>query len=303
MSKGIDVSEFQPNIDWAKVRTAGIEFAMLRAGYGNNHIDGEFIRNATGCTASGIPFGVYWFSYALTADDAAREAAQCIASVKPYNVAYPIAYDLEYDSVTYAKKNGVTMDKTLATACAKAFCEAVKAAGYTPAVYMNCDYSKNMFDLSQLPCDIWYAYYQPEPDRTGISIWQCANNGSVDGISGRVDMDISYKDYGAAVSAAPAATTETSASVSAPDYPLPSGYYFGPKSGPVCSVSGYYSHREDLRTWQQRMADRGWTIDADGLYGDQTADVARKFQSEKGLEVDGKIGPQTWAAAWTEPIT
>jgi len=89
----------------------------------------------------------------------------------------------------------------------------------------------------------------------------------------------------------------------APAFPLPWNWYFGPKSGPRESVSGYYSHREDLRRWQQRMRDRGWTINPDGLYGDQTGDVAEAFQREKGLTVDRKIGPATWAAAWTAPVT
>lgn len=89
----------------------------------------------------------------------------------------------------------------------------------------------------------------------------------------------------------------------APAFPLPAGHYFGPAEGPVQSVSGYYSHREDLRRWQQRMADRGWPIKPDGLYGDQTGDVAEAFQREKGLTPDRLIGPATWAAAWTAPIT
>jgi len=91
----------------------------------------------------------------------------------------------------------------------------------------------------------------------------------------------------------------------APPFPLPAGHYFGPRD-PVTnkrSVSGYFSHRENLRRWQQRMRDRGWQITADGLYGNQTRNVARAFQAEKGLVVDGLIGPQTWRAAWEEPIT
>lgn len=91
--------------------------------------------------------------------------------------------------------------------------------------------------------------------------------------------------------------------VPAPAYPLAPGYYFGPKAGPVQSVSGYYSHRADLRRWQQRMRDRGWDITVDGLYGPQTAKVAHAFQAEKGLVADGLIGPVTWATAWTAPIT
>jgi hypothetical protein len=91
--------------------------------------------------------------------------------------------------------------------------------------------------------------------------------------------------------------------VPAPPFPLPRGWYFGPKSGPEESVSGFYSHREDLRRWQQRMKDRGWAINPDGLYGSETAGVAHAFQVEKHLDMDSLIGPETWAAAWTAPIT
>lgn len=89
----------------------------------------------------------------------------------------------------------------------------------------------------------------------------------------------------------------------APRYPLPRGSYFGPKSGPVESVSGYYSHRSDLARWQRRMRQRGWSIGVDGLYGPETKRIARAFQKEKGLGVDGLIGPETWAAAWTYEVT
>lgn len=94
-----------------------------------------------------------------------------------------------------------------------------------------------------------------------------------------------------------------SAQPEAPPYPLPSGWYFGPRSGPRSSVSGFHGHGDDLAVWQQRMADRGWRIDVDGRYGPQTAGVALAFQLEKGLAADSLIGPETWAAAWTAPIT
>lgn len=77
---------------------------------------------------------------------------------------------------------------------------------------------------------------------------------------------------------------------------------FGPKTGPDHYVSGYYSHTADLQRWQQQMAHRGWRIGVDGKYGPNTAEIARKFQAEKGLGVDGLIGPQTWAAAWLAPM-
>lgn len=91
----------------------------------------------------------------------------------------------------------------------------------------------------------------------------------------------------------------------APAFPLPAGSYFGPRF-PLSnrsSVSGFYSHRGDLMRWQQRMKDRGWPIDPDGLYGDQTGDVTEAFQREKGLVPDRRIGPATWRAAWDLPVT
>lgn len=97
----------------------------------------------------------------------------------------------------------------------------------------------------------------------------------------------------------------------APLFPLRPGWYFGPWDGPTESVSGFVVRRrrivgrnphDGLRSWQNQMQVRGWPIDPDGLYGDQTAEVATKFQREKGLGVDGKIGTQTWEAAWTAPV-
>lgn len=101
----------------------------------------------------------------------------------------------------------------------------------------------------------------------------------------------------------PKASTKGKPAAKAPAFPLPRGSYFGPKSGPASSVSGYYSHRADLKRWQQQMRKRGWSLTADGLYGPRTASVARSFQKDKGLARDGLIGASTWAAAFTEPVT
>ena len=90
----------------------------------------------------------------------------------------------------------------------------------------------------------------------------------------------------------------------APTFPLPSGHYFGPKSGPAESHSGYYNNDDDkFRPWQQQMKNRGWSISVDGLYGPETEEVCEQFQAEKGLSVDGLIGAQTWKTAWTSPVT
>lgn len=132
-----------------------------------------------------------------------------------------------------------------------------------------------------------------------LRTFQAENGLTVDGIDGPA----TWAALDNTQPAAPPATDTAQPTPQAPTFPLPDGSYFGPKSGPARSVSGYYSHEEDLRAWQQRMKDRGWRLDADGRYGPDTKRVATAFQQQKGLTVDGLIGPDTWAAAWTTPIT
>lgn len=194
-AKGIDVSSHQGRIDWDRVKAAGIEFAIIRAGYGNNYIDTQFRRNISECNRLGIPCGAYWFSYALNVDQARREARQIIAAVKPYVLEYPVCFDLEYDTIRYAKQQGVAIGKTQATAHAEAFLAEVEAAGYYAMNYANRDYLINMFNMAKLRrYDLWYAFWAATKDRD-CGIWQYSSRGRVTGISGNVDMNIAHKDY------------------------------------------------------------------------------------------------------------
>ena len=203
--KGIDVSKWQGTVDWEKVKASGIEFAMLRAGYGQGNMDPQFERNASECTRLGIPFGVYWFSYACTADMARREAQFCMDAADKYKLQYPMAFDFEYDSVDNAADKGVSVTKELASSMARAFCDEVKAGGYYPMVYANPNYLAAYFD-ADIPkeFDIWLAKWprdpQPEnePEQSG-GMWQYTSSGTVNGINGRVDMDAAYKDYPALI--------------------------------------------------------------------------------------------------------
>lgn len=203
--KGIDVSRWQGTVDWEKVKAGGIEFAMLRAGYGQGNIDAQFERNASECARLGIPFGVYWFSYAYTEDMARREAQFCMDAAGKYRLEYPMAFDFEYDSVDYASEKGVSVTKTLASAMARAFCEEVKSGGYYPMIYANPNYLAAYFD-AEIPeeYDIWLAQWprdpQPEtePEQAG-GMWQYTSSGTVSGIAGRVDLDAAYKDYPALI--------------------------------------------------------------------------------------------------------
>lgn len=212
--KGIDVSKWQGVIDWAKAKADGVEFAILRAGYGQNNIDEYFKRNADECTRLGIPFGVYWFSYAYNVDRAEREAQYCLDAVAPYKLSYPVAFDFEYDSVDYAKKKGVTITKTLASALARAFLGKIEEAGYYAVLYANADYLSRYFD-AELPkrYDTWLASWpsNPNPDNKPASaggLWQYTSKGAVDGISGNVDMNYAYYDYPSLIGYIPEPTPE-----------------------------------------------------------------------------------------------
>jgi len=199
--KGIDVSKWQGKIDWDKVKKAGIQFAIIRAGYGQNNIDEQFKRNISECNRLDIPCGVYWFSYALNPEMARQEARYCLEVIKPYRVEYPVCFDFEYDSVNYAAKKGVVITKELATAIADAFLNEVEKAGYYAMNYANKDYLTRMFDMTKLNrYDLWYAWWNKanKPDRD-CGIWQYTSDGQVDGIQGRVDMNIAYKDYPAII--------------------------------------------------------------------------------------------------------
>lgn len=198
---GIDVSKWQGVIDWDKVKAAGIEFAMLRAGYGQRNIDEQFYRNADECTRLGIPFGVYWFSYAYTEAMARREAEHCLEVVKPYKLSYPVAFDYEYDSYDYGVENGVAPTKTLISAMARAFLNKIEEAGYYGMLYANPNYLAQYFD-DDLPrrYDVWLAKWpknpqpEPKPSQAG-GMWQYTSSGNVNGIVGRVDMNYAYYDY------------------------------------------------------------------------------------------------------------
>ena len=134
---GVDVSQWQGTIDWEAAKAAGVQFAMLRAGFGRNNPDPQFERNITECNRLGIPCGIYWFSYAYTEDMAAKEAEYALAAVAKHTLEYPVAFDFEGDSADYAAKNGVVVTKPLVSALARAFCGRVSAAKYSPMVYTN----------------------------------------------------------------------------------------------------------------------------------------------------------------------
>ena len=190
---GIDVSDHNGKLDWATIKKAGISFAIVRTGYGTGYTDAYFKRNIEGALAQGIFVGVYHFSYALDAAGAKNEAAFVLKLLEPYTdkITLPVFYDFEYDTVSYAKKQGVTLGKESFNAHAVAFCETIRAAGYTPGVYYNLDYARNYVDKSRLGGYAqWYAQYAATASIDGWDFWQYSSSYTIPGCSGRFDVNV-----------------------------------------------------------------------------------------------------------------
>ena len=193
---GIDVSKWNGEIDWNKVKAAGVEFAIVRAGYrgsktGSLVEDPYFKANMKGAAASGIPVGVYHYSYAKSADDARLEADFMLELISGKQFEYPVVFDIE-DPGQEAYSNDVLTELTVA------FCEKIEEAGYYISIYSNADWFTNKLDLERLkPYDKWLAHWVKSPkwDNSFGGLWQYTDSGRVDGIETKVDMNISYRDY------------------------------------------------------------------------------------------------------------
>lgn len=196
---GVDVSTYQKDIDWQAVAADGIEFAILRLGYrgyteGGLFMDETFAQNLQGASDAGLEVGVYFFSQAITPEEAEAEAAYVLNAVAGYEIAYPIAFDWEPVAPGQgARTDG--LDNGALTRCADAFCAKVKAAGYRSAVYFNQSLGYLRYDLRELTeYDLWLAEYDSKPDfYYHFDLWQYTHTGRVAGIEGDVDLDLDLR--------------------------------------------------------------------------------------------------------------
>lgn len=193
---GIDVSKYQGNIDWQKVKESGVQFAILRLGlrgYGTGKLamDGTFYKNLKGAVSAGIQVGVYFFSQAITPQEAIEEADFCVAALQGQTIPYPIVYDWEpYDSSVDARTHG--LEDEVLTQCCKAFLDRVKELGYTPMLYANPTYFYRHLDMTELTgYPLWLAnYVEMTSFYYQYDIWQYSYTGTVPGIDGGVDLNI-----------------------------------------------------------------------------------------------------------------
>ena len=195
--KGIDVSADQGRIDFSKVKAAGIDFVIIRCGYGGDYEsqdDPYFERNVAECEKYGIPWGTYLYSYATNLEKAEGEFQHIMRLIQGKKPEYPVFLDME-DADGYKEKRDVS-DQMCVDIC-ELVCSRLEEAGYYAGIYANLYWLTRKIDSRKLDrFDKWLAQWAPNPtyDKP-FGMWQNSNDGAVDGISGRVDTDIAYKDY------------------------------------------------------------------------------------------------------------
>lgn len=304
--KGIDVSEFQGKIDWEKVKNDGIEFAILRCGYGmdfSNQDDVEYERNANECERLGIPYGVYLMSYANTVEKARSEAKHVLRLIEGRKISLGVWYDIE-DNGTSGAINKETLTNIINT-----FCNTIKNAGYKVGVYANLNWLENKIEKTiKDNYDIWVAQYYSKCEYEGKYImWQHTSSGKVNGISTNVDMNILYEDL-------PVinnndnnnSKTNNSEIVKSLQRALNQDYNCGLDVdgiiGPLTTKAvnnnmvRNFTVGEFARWVQERLIAKGYSLNefgVDGRYGDESEKKVKEFQANCGIDVDGIVGINT----------
>ena len=189
---GLDVSEFQGDIDFDRVKKAGVEFVYIRVGRGggvgkNPVLDKKFKKNIEGFNKAGIKVGVYFFSYSVSKKEILRDAKWVVKQLKKYKVDLEVAYDFE-DWTDYHEYN---LSFYHLTEIANTFNDYMKKNGYNGMLYSSKYYLENIWFEQNYP--VWLAHYTDKTDYKGkYKVWQICENGKIDGIKNQVDINIRY---------------------------------------------------------------------------------------------------------------
>ena len=194
---GIDVSKWNGNIDWNAVKNSGISYVIIRCGYRGSTTgamieDPKFKSNIQGALNAGLKVGIYFFSQAVNEVEAVEEASMTIGLIKKYKISYPVFLDVEPSG---GRADGI--DRNTRTKVIKAYCETIRNSGYTAGVYANKTWLESYMNAGELSkYKIWLAQYNTAPTYGGkYDMWQYSSKGSVAGISGHTDMNLSYMGY------------------------------------------------------------------------------------------------------------
>lgn len=198
---GIDVSVFQDDIDWKKVKADGIDFVIMRAGFrgwgaGKVVQDSKFEEYYKGATEAGLEVGVYFYSQAITVEEAEEEAEFIIELLKTHPITGPVAFDIEGSYTDESRVNDPTITNQDRTDFANAFCLKIREAGYVPHIYTYLSYAYEKLCMEQLTqYRTWIAHYTDGNTASyeyPYQCWQYTSDGKVDGINSGVDMNIRF---------------------------------------------------------------------------------------------------------------
>ena len=194
--RGVDVSQYQQEVDWQQVYAAGFDFAFIRIGYRGNttgdlYADELARQHLAGARAAGLDVGVYFYSQAITPEEAAEEARWCLSFLDQTELELPVVYDWEWVGGDARTAN---MDRETLTDCANAFCQTIEEAGYRSMLYFNSHISRDLLDLQQLrEYPFWFAQYRDAMDyEYRVDFWQYTETGTVPGIRGNVDINLMF---------------------------------------------------------------------------------------------------------------
>ena len=265
---GIDISRYQGKPDFAKVKTA-VDYVILQAGFGRyaSQLDAEFERNYSECKKYNIPAGAYWFSYAVSPDDARQEARACVEVLKGKQFEYPIYYDIE----------GSACSGDVSGKC-RAFCDELEKNGYFAGIYISRSPAQQYLnEYCRKNYALWLAEYSP----TGlhwngpVGMWQYGSTGQVAGIVGDVDVDMCYEDYPTMIKRA--------------------GLNGFPKSDPESMDTDIWWKKGDkdkgIYAVKQRMIALGFVrLDNTSGFGGGTENAVKSLQEQWGYKPTGEIG-------------
>lgn len=277
MYKGIDVSQWQGEIDWEVVKNSGIDFAIIRTGFGRNEpeqTDLCFQKNMDAAKRVGVKVGAYHYSYAESPDDAIAEAKFCLSILNGTKLDLPIYFDIEDTSISN-KHN-----KDIRTQMCINFCSEIEKSGYWAGVYANKNWFDNYlnYDLLKSRYTIWLAHYGIDSPSLDCDIWQYCSDGTVSGISGNVDMDYMYRDLISEISSSNTTNTESETQYSI--YTVVSG-------DTLSSIALKYD------TTFQILAQINAIKDPNLIYQGQTIKVPKKAAS-KSILYTVKDGDSLW---------
>ena len=284
--KCIDISTWQTDVDFEKVKAAGIRAVIIRAGYGREAAqkDDQFENHYRGARAAGLYVGAYWYSYAYSMEGTAAEARACLACIQGKRFDLPVYYDMEEESQK-------SLGRSLLTQMTECFCDLIRAGGFRPGVYSNPDWFENYhdYDLLSAKYSIWLAHWA-SAHQLACDIWQYSDRGSVPGISGDVDMNLientSVIGSDASAPAAKAAPADKfTQSVQLGFYYLGTDY-----ACPAAQVKTV----QRLMNWLGYRDPDGRVLKVNGVFGKETDHAVRVYQKKHRLTADGIVGPVTW---------